>query len=47
MKLVKCNSYIRYTCGPLGNAVGSNGTRISSCSGHGGRLAAALLSDGV
>jgi len=30
--------------GPLGNAVGSNGTRISTCSGHGVCLAAVLLS---
>jgi hypothetical protein len=34
-KLARYNSYTRCECPELGNAVGSNGTRISSCTGHG------------
>jgi hypothetical protein len=38
-KFVRCNSYIRYVRPSLGNAVGSNGTRISSCTGQTAGLA--------
>lgn len=39
-KFVKYNSYTRYRWPPLGNAVGANGTRTSSCRGNGAALIA-------